>query len=66
MNELESIQLARMIDCHGLRGVLDALATEADRRSQTAREVAHACVYSHDAQIIRQVVPRLWTSWRER
>ena len=57
--EHEVDQLVGMVNAYGLKGVIDALATEAEKRSNTYNMTA-ANAYGHDAKLLKRVVRQLW------
>jgi hypothetical protein len=65
-NELETQQLAAMVDTYGPKGVVDALATECAKRSDTVPEATLGAAWGHDTIVLQRTIRRLWIGGKGR
>lgn len=61
LNELETEQLAAMVDAYGIKGLIDALATEAMKRAARLAPDPRAAAWGHDGKALRRVERQFWT-----
>lgn len=67
LNESETEALSAMVEAYGLKGVVDALATLANRRADqhhAEANLARAAAWGKDARTLQMTVSRLWTGGR--